>query len=208
MDGSPPTRPSLILRLRDPGDGAAWAEFIDLYGPLVYAYGRRRGLQDADAADLTQDVLRAVASAAGRFTYDPARGTFRGWLFTITRTRLLDFLRRVRPGEQGSGDTAVQRRLEATAEERGAPGLADEEGEEWDRAVRQRLVDWAAERIRDEFQPTTWQAFRLCAVEGRAPRETAATLGMSTGAVYAAKFRVLSRLRTEIERLQRDGFPD
>src|SRR5262245_26403774 len=96
MSDPPSTRPSLLVRLRDVGDQDAWRQFVRLYAPVVYAYGRRRGLQDADAADLTQDVLRAVLAAAGRFAYDPRRGSFRGWLFTLAHHRLHDLLARQR----------------------------------------------------------------------------------------------------------------
>jgi len=202
MTGPPPTRPSLLVRIRNPRDGVAWSEFVDVYGPLVYDYGRRRGLQDADAADLTQDVLRAVAAAAGRFAYDPARGAFRSWLFTVTRRKLLDSARRRRPGDRGTGDTDVHKRLEEEEDERPVGG---NESDEWDHAFRQRLLDWAAGRIHGEFRPATWRAFWLCAVEGCAPGEASASLGMSVGAVYAAKCRVLARLREEIERARRDG---
>jgi RNA polymerase sigma factor (sigma-70 family) len=208
MSDPPPTRPSLLARIRDPRDGVAWAEFVDIYGPLVYDYGRRRGLQDADAADLTQDVLRAVAAAAGRFAYDPARGAFRSWLFTVTRRKFLDSARRRRPGDRGTGDTDVHRRLEAEEVVRSDGGDESEDGIEWDGAFRQRLLDWAAGNIRGEFRPATWQAFWLCAVEGSAPREASASLGMSVGAVYAAKCRVLARLREEIDRARRDGLPE
>src|SRR5262249_49109996 len=108
----PPTRASLLLRLRDPRDGAAWGEFAEVYAPLVYGYARKQGLQDADAADLTQDVLTAVAGAVGRLEYDPARGAFRNWLFTVVRRKLLNWraAQGIRP--QGSGDSATQRLLE------------------------------------------------------------------------------------------------
>jgi RNA polymerase sigma factor (sigma-70 family) len=208
MTDPPPTRPSLLVRIRDPRDGVAWGEFVDIYGPLVYDYGRRRGLQDADAADLTQEVLRAVAAAADRFAYDPARGAFRSWLFTVTRTKLLDSVRRQRPGDRGTGDTDVHKHLEAKEADYPCGIDEREEGAEWDRAFGQRLLDWAAEQIRGEFRPATWQAFWLCAVEGRPPREASAALGMSIGAVYAAKFRVLARLREEIGRARRDGLSD
>src|SRR5437588_2057593 len=88
MGDFPPTRATLLLRLADPRDGAAWAEFVQLYAPLVYGYARKQGLQDADAADLSQDVLRAVAGAVGRLDYDPRRGAFRNWLFTVVRRKL------------------------------------------------------------------------------------------------------------------------
>src|SRR5690349_547511 len=82
MTSSPHTRPSLLVRIRDAADHQAWRQLVGLYAPLVYRFLRRRGLQDADAADLTQDVLRAVSAAAPGFEYDAGRGSFRGWLFT------------------------------------------------------------------------------------------------------------------------------
>ena len=88
MADIPSTRASLLVRLRDPRDGPAWGEFVDLYAPLVYGYLRKQGLQDADAADLSQEVLGAVAGAVGRLEYDPRRGAFRNWLFTIVRRKL------------------------------------------------------------------------------------------------------------------------
>src|SRR3954467_4923767 len=96
MASSPQTRPSLLVRIRDAGDRAAWLQFVEIYAPLVYRFARQRGLQDADAADLAQEVLQAVAAAGRRLEYDPARGTFRGWLFTVARNRLHNFLARRR----------------------------------------------------------------------------------------------------------------
>src|SRR5690349_16674686 len=89
----PPTRASLLLRLRDPRDEDAWQDFVDLYAPVVYRYARKQGLQDADAADLCQDVLRIVAGAVGRLEYDPQRGAFRNWLFTVVRRKLANWRR-------------------------------------------------------------------------------------------------------------------
>src|SRR5690242_227397 len=108
----PPTRASLLLRLRDARDGEAWREFVDLYAPLVYGYLRKQGLQDADAADLCQDVLMAVAGAVGRLEYDPARGAFRNWLFTVVRNRLSNWLAAQDRRVQASGDSATHQLLE------------------------------------------------------------------------------------------------
>jgi RNA polymerase sigma-70 factor (ECF subfamily) len=88
MAETPPTRASLLVRLRDPRDDAAWTQFVDLYAPLIYGYLRKQGLQDADAADLSQEVLTAVAGAFGRLKYDPQLGSFRNWLFTAVRHKL------------------------------------------------------------------------------------------------------------------------
>lgn len=166
MSDAPATRPSLLLRLRDARDSAAWAQFVDVYAPLVYGFGRRHGLQDADAADLTQDVLRAVAAAAGRLEYDPERGSFRGWLFTIARNKLRNFLAARQRQVQGSGDTGIQRQLQEQPD-------AAESGE-WDREYEQRLFAWAAEQVRGGFEDATWQAFWQTAVDGKKPAEAAA----------------------------------
>src|SRR5437762_5041573 len=113
MDESPLTRPSLLVRIRDPRDAEAWSQFVDVYAPLVYGYARKRGLQDADAADLTQEVLRAVAAAIGRLDYDPQRGSFCGWLFTLAHHRLHDLVASQRRQCRGSGDSGTQLLLEA-----------------------------------------------------------------------------------------------
>src|SRR5271169_167794 len=95
----PTTRASLLVRLRDPRDQAAWREFVDLYAPLIYNYARKQGLQDADAVDLSQEVISAVAGAVGQLDYDPARGSFRNYLFTVLWRKLLNWRRaqRTRP---------------------------------------------------------------------------------------------------------------
>jgi RNA polymerase sigma-70 factor (ECF subfamily) len=165
---------------------------VEIYAPLVYRLARRRGLQDADAADLTQDVLQAVNRAAPRLDYDPERGAFRSWLFTVARNKLQTFLARRRRRERFSGPEV----LEGLA----APDPAEEAI--WEQEYQQRLFDWAAERVRGDFQPTTWRAFWLTAIENRPPAEAARELGVSVGAVYIAKSRVLARLREQIQQVQ------
>src|SRR5437879_13586561 len=111
MSETPATRLSLLVRLRDARDDGAWLQFVDLYAPLVYGFARKHGLQDADAADLTQEVLQAVARAIGRLEYDPQRGSFRGWFFTVVRNKLRTFLSARRRQDPGSGDPGTQDRL-------------------------------------------------------------------------------------------------
>src|SRR6476620_9269186 len=108
----PPTRASLLVRLRDRHDQAAWTEFVELYAPVVYGYARKQGLQDADAADLCQEVLRAVAGAVGRLEYDPQRGSFRNWLFTIVRNKLSNWRRARRNRPLDCDETAAEVLLE------------------------------------------------------------------------------------------------
>src|ERR1700677_2139706 len=92
MPVPPVTRASLLVRIQDPTDTAAWREFIDLYAAVVYGFARKRGLQDADAADLMQEVFRSVARAIGGWTYDSSKGKFRSWLYAITRNKVFNFL--------------------------------------------------------------------------------------------------------------------
>ncbi|MGO9110904.1 MAG: RNA polymerase sigma factor [Thermoguttaceae bacterium] len=190
------TRPSLLIRIRDSQDALAWNEFVGIYGPLVYWFGRRRGLQDADAADLTQEVLRAVSCAVAQFQYDPDRGGFRRWLFTVTRNELADFVGRAHRGPVGAGDTAMKKFLEQQ------PVVVDE-ARLWDEEYQQQILDWAAERVQSEVHESTWQAFWQTAVEGQRAEEVAKRLGMSVGAVYIAKSRVIARLREHVE--QQEG---
>jgi RNA polymerase sigma factor (sigma-70 family) len=185
------TRPSLLIRIRDPKDDAAWRQFVRLYAPLVYGFARRRGLQDADAADLVQDVLQQAATGANRFDYDRECGTFRSWLFRVIRNRLSNWFRRQRPHEHGAGDSAVQAILEL------APS-PESDAAEWDTDYDRRLFDFAAEQVRDEFEAPSWAAFWQTAVDGHTPKDVARRLGVSVGAVYVAKSRVLARLRQKI----------
>lgn len=198
MPDAPQTRPSLLLRLRDWQDQQAWTQFVEVYAPLIYGYLRKRGLQDADAADLTQTCLRQVAVHVGSLEYDPRRHTFRGWLFTIVRNQLRDFHDRPHRLYQGSGDSQMQRLLENTA----APE-ADEAGE-WEREYQAALFAWAAEQVRPQVQETTWQAFWQTAVEGKPSKEVADHLGMTTAAVYLAKSRIMARLRAVVREVREE----
>ena len=191
----PTTRASLLIRLRDPSDGEAWRQFIELYGPVVYGFARRRHIQDADAADLMQEVLRSVMNAAHKLDYDPSRGSFRGWLFTVTRNKLLDLRERQRRG-QGTGGTTAQQILDQKPD--------DEDESLWDQEFRRRLFAVASEQIRNEFEDATWQAFWRTAVDGEKAKEVAESLGLSVGAVYIAKSRVQSRLKVRVRELGED----
>ena len=196
VDDSPLTRASLLLQLRDGTNHDAWLEFTRLYGPVVYGFARKRGLQDADAADMMQDVMRSVSTSIGRLDYDRNQGTFRGWLFTITRNKVFNFLsaRRVRP--RGAGDTSTNRLIETHPD-------PSEGSDVWELEYQRRLASLAMERVKNEFQENTWRAFWLAAVEGVAVADVAGQTGMSPGAIYVAKSRVLARLKEEVETMRR-----
>lgn len=196
VDESPLTRASLLVQLRDGANHGAWQEFISLYGPVVYGFARKRGLQDADAADMMQDVMRSVSSAIVRLDYDRNQGSFRGWLFTITRNKVFNFLSARRHRPQGSGDTTTNRLLDNQPD----PG---DGSETWEMEYQRRLAALAMERVKREFQENTWRAFWLTAVEGVAAAEAAREVGLSPGAIYVAKSRVLARLKEEVVTMQR-----
>jgi len=191
----PTTRRSLVLRLRNLDDEAAWAEFVDVYEPLIVRLARRKGLQEADARDLCQDVFRAVAAAIDRWDPDPAKGRFRAWLFRIARNLLVNFLARERRQARGSGRTSVQDLLAAQpATDAGAEA-------EFVAEFRRRAFRWAAQKVKNEFTESTWQAFWKTGVDNRPVSEVAAELGLSAGAVYIARSRALARLRERVEQL-------
>ncbi len=197
MSAPPLTRITLLTRLKNPNDTQAWSEFLHLYASVIYGFARKRGLQDADAADLMQDVLRAVAGAIGRLEYDSKKGTFRAWLYRITRNKVYTFLDRGRRIPRGTGDSGAHARLEEL------PSAPDEDAD-WDKEYEQKVFQWAADRVKKEFRANTWDAFWATAVNGEDPAIVGERLGLSPGAVYVAKSRVLARLREEIQTLNDD----
>jgi RNA polymerase sigma-70 factor (ECF subfamily) len=195
---TPSTRPSLLVRLKDPRDERAWVEFLEIYEPLIYRLARRKGLQEADADDLAQDVFRAVAGAIDRWDLDPARGSFRAWLFRIARNLIANLLaaRSRRTAGYGAGGSDLVALFEAQA----APAAEDSELLEGE--YRRLVFARAAERVRGGFRETTWQAFWRTGVDGQDVRAVARSLGLTPGAVHIARSRVMARLRQEIERIE------
>jgi RNA polymerase sigma-70 factor (ECF subfamily) len=192
---APATRATLLVRLRDSGDEDAWRQFLELYAPVVYRLYRRYGLQDADAADLTQEVLLAVAAGAKRLDYDPSRGTFRGWLYGVVQNKWKDFLGRRSRCPQATGDVATQECLQAIP-------AADDESEHWEQEYQRRLFSVAADKARAVVDDATWQAFWRTAVEGQPARDVAEALQMSIGAVYVAKSRVVARIKHHVAEIE------
>lgn len=201
MNSIPPTQPTLLVRIRDAQDQEAWERFVDLYAPLVYGFLRKRGLQDADAADLTQDVLRVVAVAAQRLEYDARLGSFRGWLFTIVQNRLTDHWRKEGIREHGAGDSQAHEQLHALPQ----PGL--DSTAEWDADYHRQLFQYAAGVVRQDFSEVTWQAFWQTAVEGQPGKTVAEKLGLTVAAVYLAKGRVMTRLKDQVRQLIGEELP-
>ena len=195
MAAIPATRASLLVRLRDQRDQDAWREFVDLYVPVIYRYARKQGLQDADAVDLSQEVISAVAGAVGRLEYDPQRGAFRSWLYTVVRRKLANWRRKQRLQPRGIGDTEIQHLLTQCS-------VADGLEAEWEAEWAQRVFAWACEQVRALVTDDTWQAFWRTAVDGQPSKQVAADLEISVAAVYLARSRVLARLKALIQSVQ------
>ena len=191
----PATRASLLLRLRNPWDEAAWREFVELYAPLVYGYARKQGLQDADAANLSQDVLGAVAGAIGRLEYDPAKGAFCNWLFTVVRRKLSNWRQAQKNRPDSNNGVGIGRLLDQFP--------APQEGKAaWEAEWEQRLFAWSCARARREVTDVTWQAFWRTAIDDQPGKQVAADLGLSVAAVYRARSRVLARLKKLVQSAQ------
>ena len=191
----PETRMSLLGRLREgPGSAEDWAAFIDHYGPRIYAWCQRWGLQEADAQDVTQNVLLKLAQKMQDFAYDPAR-SFRAWLKTLTRHACSDYREaRQRPG-LGSGDSEVGLLLENVA---AREDLLKRLDEEFDR----ELLEEAMARARARVAPQTWQAFALTALEGLSGADAGTRIPMAVGQVFVAKRRVQKLIQEELARLE------
>lgn len=181
MDDTPA---SLLERLRAAPHGtASWERLVRLYTPLLLAWARRAGVPDADAPDLIQDVFARLWQTLPEFRYDPARGRFRGWLRTVTLNRWRELARRHLPTTEANGLTDL-------------PAPAAEAF--WEGEYRARLVGRAVAVLQADFRPATWRAFWRVVVDGEPAADVAAGLGLTVGAVHAARFRVLARLRQEL----------
>lgn len=191
MADIPETRLSLIARLTVPDDQAAWVEFSSLYRPVVYRIARRKGLQHADAEDLAQQVLVAVARAIDDWEPDPARGRFRSWLRRIAENLTLNALTRRKPDRADGGSDGHDFLHAQPASDPADSALLRIE-------YRRELFQRAAASIRHEFQPETWAAFWRTTVEGADVEATARELGKNVGSIYAARSRVMRRLREQV----------
>ena len=201
----PETRPSLMLRLRDPQDQQAWTQFVSVYEPLVLRLLRQRGLQEADARDVTQQVVLAVTQAVERWQPDGRAASFRRWLFAIARKLALKFIQRGTgasgPARRGVGGTDMLDLLNSLPEpEHRTVTTFDEE-------YRNEVFVWAAEQVRGEFRESTWDVFWRTCVLNEPIAEVASDLGITTGSVYVARSRIIARLRQRVEECEAEHDP-
>jgi RNA polymerase sigma-70 factor (ECF subfamily) len=197
MSTLPDTRYSLLARLADPADMAAWTEFTSIYEQAIFRYSRNRGLQEADAFEVVQCVLLAVHQAVGRWKPSGRHGSFRAWLLETAHRVCLKALADRRKCDRAAGGTSMLRRLNGFADIDLVEHSEERDWQEW-------VFCWAAGQVQREVEPATWRAFCLAAVDGLPADEIAAQLGIKTGSVYAAKCRVLARIRERARQLSRE----
>lgn len=194
MTSNPDTRESLILRLPSSQDALAWREFIAIYEPLIIRFAGRRGLQEADAREIAQNVLIAVAKSVDRWQPDRERGRFRAWLFRIARNQLINWI------SKQATQASSARALDGSALEQ-FPS-EDYRAAEIELEYRREMFRVAAAQARDSFSTNTWDAFWRTAVLAESVDSVAASLELSPGAVYIARSRVTSKIRDIIVQLE------
>jgi RNA polymerase sigma-70 factor (ECF subfamily) len=196
MTEFPKTQATLLAAIKSPENRRAWDEFIALYRPAIYRMARRRGMQDADAQDVTQDILVRIAGAIGQYEQQP--GTkFRHWLRRVAKNAILTALTQT-PKDVAAGGTAVAELLAEHADL--SPELEQHLATEYRREQYLR----AAAIVRPDVNAETWQAFELTVIEGMNCVEAANVIGKSVGVVYASRSRIVKRLREQIELMERE----
>jgi RNA polymerase sigma-70 factor (ECF subfamily) len=188
------TQLTLLNRLRDTRDHEAWHAFVEIYYPVIVGSLRIKGLQLTDAEDVTQQILISVAKSLAQRPHDPDRARFRTWLERITRNAAINALQRV-PKDQSSGGTDAILALNAVPEATSDEAIFDQEH-------RLQLLRLASKTIECEFEPETWQAFWRTTILGESIETVAQSLGKQVGSIYAARSRIVRRLRQEIERIE------
>ena len=189
------TSRSLLVRVRNDED-EAWTRLVDLYSPLVCYWCRQNGLAERDLPDVVQEIFHAVAVNIERFRHDGPKSTFRGWLRTVTRSKVADSLRRKGKEPDAAGGTDAQFRFNQIVDKEPVAGqeVVDSAGLSEERGM---LFRQALELIQRDFEERTWNAFWKVAVEGRPTADVAEELNMKPGTVRVSRCRVLARLRQE-----------
>ena len=195
------TRRSLLTRLKNWGDSEGWREFFDTYGKLIYRFAMKAGLSDAESQDVVQETLLVVAKQMPGFHYDPAKGSFRRWLFNQTRWRIADAFRRRQRADlvqRASDDSST-----GTAEMERVPDASAEKLEAaWDSEWRENQLARALERVKAKVSERQYQMFHLFTVQGWSMEEIIRTLKVNRAQVYMAKMRVSKLVKAELAALE------
>jgi RNA polymerase sigma-70 factor (ECF subfamily) len=209
MDELIPTRATLLQRLKNWQDQSSWQEFFDTYWKLIYDLSRQSGLNEVEAEDVVQETMIAVARHMPTFKYDPAIGSFKGWLFNLTRWRITDQVRKRNPlalsealpaDEQCADDTAAA----AAAVERVIDPESGELEQRWNADWEKHLFAAAVARVKRRVDPEKYQVFDVYVNKEWAPEKVAASFGITVEQVYLIKHRVTDMIKAEVKRLERE----
>lgn len=197
-----PTRRSLLERIKEWEDHAGWQEFFDTYWGLIYGVARQGGLNDAEAQDVVQETIVAVARNIGEFNYDPSRGSFKSWLLQQTRWRIQGLFRKKQYQRDGQQFPREQSLDTAILEQQPAPKDFNLE-ETWEAEWERNLLEVALKNVRTLVTPRQYQLFSLHVLNELPARLVAKRVGVKLAEVYFAKYRVSSLVKKEVRRLEK-----
>jgi RNA polymerase sigma-70 factor (ECF subfamily) len=200
FDDSLPTRASLLLRLQDLDDHSSWMEFFDRYRRFIFGIALRMGLSWQDAEEVVQDTVISVSRGLPSFSYNPTKGSFKGWLMRVTQHKVVDQFRKLGrqvptdglPGETtATPEAAVDQPFDAF----------------WEAEWQHNLLQVATDQLRLAVSPRNFQIFDWTVRMGRTAEETAKAFGISTVLVRVTKFRVLHEFKRILRRLEKEPWP-
>jgi len=198
------TRASLIHRLRDWEDQSSWQDFFNLYWRLIYGVARKAGLDDAQAQDVVQETLISVAKHMPTFRYDPSIGSFKAWLLTMTRWRIIAQFRKQPSLAQYAGS-----RQTSTSRTRPIDKIPDPNGksldEVWEAEWENNLLQAAMANVKRQIDPLKFQIFDFYVNKEWAPDKVAERFGVAVGQVYQIKHRVTGAIKDEVKRLEKEA---
>lgn len=186
------TRPSLLLRVRDSADEEAWAEFYELYAPLLYRFARAQGLNHTDAEEVRSQCCMSLVRQIPTFEYDRQKGGFKGWLRTMVSRRVIDRLRKRREQQIESADLRRVPNADAPADEI------------WEQQWREQHLRFCVQAVRGQVTETTWETFRLLVEEGLSVADVCQRLSVTQNQVYKARARMLALVREKMQYLDVD----
>lgn len=196
-----PTRQSLLERLKRLDDQSSWVDFFETYWTLIYGVARKSGLNDAEAQDVVQETIISVARKMPEFSYDPAAGSFKGWLMRLTRWRIADHFRKKHYEEKGEWKPREQPSDLAFLEHQPALDGPDVEAI-WNAEWERHLMERALAKVRQSISPLQFQIFQMHVLNGVPATEVAERLQVKLPQVYFAKYKLTSLVRKEVKRLE------
>jgi RNA polymerase sigma-70 factor (ECF subfamily) len=189
------TRASLLLRVRDPANAAAWTEFDSIYRPLLQRYAKLCGLSDADAEDVVQHCMVAVHKHITSFEYDPSKGRFKGWLRTLVNNKVRNLARNRREHQAATGAFAGLQATEPSPEEA------------FDELWMQEHIRHALQHVRSEIEASSFEAYQRYVIEDQPVDEVCESLGINRNQLYGIKWRVNQKLNAKMTELLEEGEP-